>query len=290
MGNNYSLKKNIAYLALGLGIAGCSEITPSKISYPIKKTENNLKKTTEKESEPVNSTSEPEQKKISIEDILEDNGVEPEYEYTTRWWEYPINITGAFVLDVVWHELGHYTSANLMQCEEVSFHGPNPEKMTVASVSWDCSSNDFKRTIAYSSGALFTTAGNLALTGLLKDDDIPDFLRSFTATTSLMMLLDRHRYIWISAIQNYARAEISTSNDVHKIMKINFADQSEIDTAYGVALTASAFELFLRREELGYLIFTAVGKKVRVPEGVEGIKPGLYPVDKGFMIGIAGDL
>ena len=37
-------KKNIAYLALGLGIAGCSEITPSKISYPIKKTENNLKK------------------------------------------------------------------------------------------------------------------------------------------------------------------------------------------------------------------------------------------------------
>ena len=119
---------------------------------------------------------------------------------------------------------------------------------------------------------------------------MPDFMRSFTATTSLMMMLDRNRYIWTAAIQNYAHLDISTSNDLHNIMKLNFDNKTEIDTAYGIVLTASAFELFLRREELGYLIFTALGKKVKVPEGIEGIKPGLYPVDKGFMIGIVGDI
>ncbi|MEK6905081.1 MAG: hypothetical protein AABX24_01645 [Nanoarchaeota archaeon] len=284
MDRTYNLKKNLTYLALGLAAAGCSEITPSNISWPITET-------VEKKSEQSNTSKEKEleKKKISIEEILNENGIEPEYEYTTRWWEYPINITGAFVLDVVWHEFGHYTVANLISCENVEFHGPDPNKKTISSVSHNCS-GDFRETIVHSSGAVFTTAGNLALTGLLKNDDMPDFMRSFTATTSLMMMLDRHRYIWTAAIQNYAHLDISTSNDLHNIMKLNFDNQTEIDTAYGIVLTASAFELFLRREELGYLIFTALGKKVKVPEGIEGIKPGLYPVDKGFMIGIVGDI
>src|SRR3989344_7991713 len=98
-------KQNLAYLALGLGISGCSEITPSKISYPVIEDKTIVETTIEKEGEQENKAAEKTRdEKISIEDYLEKNGIEPEYEYTTKWWEYPLNITGGFVLNVGLHE------------------------------------------------------------------------------------------------------------------------------------------------------------------------------------------
>ncbi|MBU2638607.1 MAG: hypothetical protein KJ955_06550 [Nanoarchaeota archaeon] len=240
-------------------------------------------------------------REITIEDYLEAQGIEPSYQYTTSWWEYPINIGGSFMLTVVWHEFGHYALANIFGAKNVEMHLFDGDcNGDIACVTHRvgtcrdrlCRSIDYdlgqlQSTLISAAGMGFTTAGNVALTSLLKNDVLPDWSRSFAATTSLMMMLDRHRYIWTSSIKHWAGMDMGGS-DIGHIMRVNFSSPEAKDAAYGVLFAASAIELALRWEEIWYLVNTAIGKEAEVPEGL-GIMPGLYPYGSVLMLGASGE-
>ncbi|MDI6737311.1 MAG: hypothetical protein QME12_02225 [Nanoarchaeota archaeon] len=225
---------------------------------------------------------------ITVEDYLEQNNIDYNSQFTTSWWEYPINLAGSYVLTVAWHEFGHYAMANLFGMNNVQMHGPDFETGLVASVSWEGNLGQFQRTIMSAAGMGFTTIGNVSLTSLLQNDVLPDWSRSFAATTSLMMMLDRHRYIWFTGVKHFAGIENNSANDVANIVENNFSSSEGRDAAFGVLMAASAVELALRWEEIWYLMNTIVGRQVEVPEGL-GILPGLYPYGSNLMIGASGE-
>ncbi|MDP3698563.1 MAG: hypothetical protein Q8R47_03170 [Nanoarchaeota archaeon] len=138
-------------------------------------------------------------------------------------------------------------------------------------------------------GVGFTTLGNATLTSMLKYELVPEAIRPFTAATSLMMMVDRHYYLWSTGIKNFARIDIKSFNDIHKIMRFHF-NEKNLDLAYGIAMSVSALELFLRREELGYLINTALGKPAEIPRGIEDLNPFFYMSDKALIVGLQGEL
>lgn len=240
-------------------------------------------------------------REITVEDYLNENNIEYSSQYTTSWWEYPINLAGAYALTLVWHEFGHYTMANIFGAEDVEMHLFDGEcGSSAACVKYTagicrdrlCRSMDWKvgqlqRTLILAAGVGFTTMGNAALTSLLKNDALPDWARSFVATASLGMMLDRHTYIWNSAIQHWAGME-NRGSDFEQIMNTNFSSSEGKDAAYGVLIAASAIELALRWEEVWYLVNTIIGKETEVPEGL-GILPGLYPYGSVLMLGASGE-
>ena len=240
-------------------------------------------------------------REATIEDYLESKGIEPEYEYTTEWWEYPINVAGGLGLNLIWHEFGHYLVANIVGAEDVEMHffGGGVCGDSIACVTHtlgrcrdrlcrniDLDRGQLQETLISAAGVGFTTGANLGLTALLKNGMVPDWMRSFTATTSLIMMLDRHQYIWSSAIQHWAGID-NTGSDIENIITGNFASPKARDAAYGVLFAASAIELAFRWEEIWYLMNTAIGKQVEVPEGL-GIMPGLYPYGTTLMMGASG--
>ncbi|MDD4878786.1 MAG: hypothetical protein PHO02_07205 [Candidatus Nanoarchaeia archaeon] len=241
-------------------------------------------------------------REITVEDYLDENNIDYTSQFTTNWWEYPINIAGSYVLTVAWHELGHYTLANLLGANDVEMHMFDGECSggSVACVRYRREScedrfcrnivrdvGQLQETIIAAAGMGFTTMGNVALTSLLKNDALPDWSRSFAATTSLMMMADRHKYIWSSAIQHWARMDMGGS-DIEHIMRINFSSSEAKDAAYGVLVAASAIELALRWEEIWYLMNTIARRQVEVPEGL-GIMPGLYNYGSTLMLGASGE-
>ena len=225
---------------------------------------------------------------ITVEDYLDENNIEYSSQFTTSWWEYPINLAGSYVLTVAWHEFGHYTVANLFGMDNVQMHGPDFSRGLLASVSYEGNPSQLQRTIMSSAGMGFTTIGNLSLTSLLQNDVLPDWSRSFAATTSLMMMLDRHRYILFAGVKHFAGIENNSANDVASIVNNNFSSSEGRDAAFGVLMAASVIELALRWEEIWYLANTIVGRQVEVPEGL-GIMPGLYPYGSTFMLGASGE-
>ncbi|MFH1066202.1 MAG: hypothetical protein V1734_06860 [Nanoarchaeota archaeon] len=240
-------------------------------------------------------------REITVEDYLTENNIEYSSQFTTKWWEYPINLAGSYVLTVAWHEFGHYAMANILGAKNVEMHFFDGDcNGSIACVTHrvgtcrdrlcrgiDYDLGQLQRTLISAAGTGFTTIGNVSLTSLLKNDVLPDWMRSFTATTSLMMMMDRHRYIWSSAIQHWAGMG-SGFNDFENIMDANFSSSEAKNAAYGVLFTASAIELALRWEEIWYLMNTIVGREVEVPEG-PGILPGLYPYGSTLLLGASGE-
>lgn len=226
-------------------------------------------------------------RKITVEDYLEQNNIDYSSQFTTNWWEYPINLAGSYVLTVAWHEFGHYALANLFGMDNVQMHGPDFSRGLMASVSWEGNPSQFQRTLLSSAGMGFTTIGNVSLTSLLQNDVLPDWSRSFAATTSLMMMLDRHRYILFAGVKHFAGLGNNSANDVANIIENNFSSPVAQDAAYGVLMAASVIELALRWEEIWYLMNTIAGRQVEVPEGA-GIMPGLYPYGSTLMLGASG--
>jgi len=239
--------------------------------------------------------------RMTVDDYLEANNIEPSYQYTTSWWEYPINAAGGYMLTLVWHEFGHYTMASIFGAENVQMHIFDGEcKGSLACVRYKAGTcrdrlcrnmewevGPLQRTLISAAGTGFTTMGNLGLTALLKNDILPDWSRSFAATTSLMMMADRHIYIWSSAIKHWAGMDMGGSDFEH-IINANFSSPEAKNAAYGVLFAASAIELALRWEEVWYLVNTIIGKETEVPEGL-GIMPGLYPYGSTLMLGASGE-
>lgn len=241
-------------------------------------------------------------REITVEDYLNENNIDFNSEYTTSWWEYPINAAGGFMLTLVWHEFGHYAMAGMFGAKGLEMHIFDSEcgESGLACVKYikgycrDRLCRDYvsevsqlQETIISAAGTGFTTMGNVGLTALLQSDSVPDWSRSFIATTSLMMMADRHRYIWSSAIKHWAGME-NTGSDIDNIITTNFSSPEGRDAAYGILVAASAIELALRWEEIWYLANTIVGRQVEVPEGL-GIMPGLYPYGSTLMLGASGE-
>ncbi|MEK6864540.1 MAG: hypothetical protein AABX27_04555, partial [Nanoarchaeota archaeon] len=240
-------------------------------------------------------------REITVEDYLNENNIDFNSQFTTSWWEYPINLAGSYALNLVWHEFGHYLVANMLGAEDVEMHFFDErcgrslgcvsylalvcKDRLCRDVEWKVS--PLQRTAIASAGVGFTTMGNVALTSLLKNDVLPDWMRSFTATTSLMMMADRHAYLWISAIKHWAGID-NPGSDFENIINTNFSSPAARDAAYGVLAVASAVELALRWEEVWYLVNTIIGKETEVPEGL-GIMPGLYPYGSTLMLGASGE-
>jgi len=240
-------------------------------------------------------------REITVEDYLSQNNIDFNSEYTTSWWEYPINIAGGFMLTLVWHEFGHYAMANIFGAEDVQMHIFDGEcngdiacvtrragvcrDMLCRSIDYDL--GQLQETLVSAAGMGFTTIGNVSLTSLLENDLLPDWARSFTATTSLMMMIDRHRYIWGSAIKKWAGIG-SETDDIAHIINRNFSSSEAREAAYGVLVAASAIEIALRWEEVWYLMNTIAGRQVEVPEGL-GVMPGLYPYGSNIMLGASGE-
>jgi hypothetical protein len=240
-------------------------------------------------------------REITVEDYLDENNIDYTSQFTTNWWEYPINLAGSYLLTVAWHEFGHYAMAGIFGADNLEMHIFDGEcSGSIACVRFKestcrdrlCRSIDYdlgqlQRTLISAAGTGFTTMGNLALTSLLKNDVLPDWMRSFAATTSLMMMADRHAYIWSSAIKQWANIDMGNS-DFGYILETNHLSEREKDAAYGVLVAASAIELALRWEEIWYLANTIIGRQVEVPEGL-GIMPGLYPYGSTLMLGASGE-
>lgn len=211
--------------------------------------------------------------------------------------ECALNLAGSYALTVGWHELGHYTMAKSLGFEDIELHGPSLDKGAVARVSYDQTyprQPDWRVGLARGGGFIFTTTGSVLLTQLLKNNLLPASARSFTATTSLLMLAERHVALWSSAMKNYLRTEKAPSDDVDHLLKLSFDQQSTIDIAYGLALGASILELSLRDKELGYLICTAFGLREGIPEcrkeysSGSSWQPVVYPIGEGVMMGVSG--
>ncbi|MBU2590098.1 MAG: M50 family metallopeptidase [Nanoarchaeota archaeon] len=156
---------------------------------------------------------EPKKEKIENDDI----------DWTNYFVEVPLNTFGSFILTVFAHELGHATTAKLLGCEDVRLHGPDLSKGLFGASSYtfpknrDLTKNEQNLISAYGTGT--TSSLSDLLYQAIKEDNVPDSLKQLTATASLMMLADRHRYLWSSALKNYLRMEIDSSNDFHSIMK-----------------------------------------------------------------------
>lgn len=238
---------------------------------------------------------------ITVEDYLEQNNIDFNSQFTTSWWEYPLNIGGGYIASLVLHEFGHYTLAQMFGAQDVEMHildgqcgsAPGCVKFRMQTCrdrlcrDVDRYVGQLQETLIYAGGVLFTTGGNIAITSLLEEDLVPDWSRSFVATTSLFMMADRHAYIWNNAIKHWMGKE-SPGNDISNIVNSNFSSPEARDAAFGVLVAASAVELALRWEEIWYLVNTAIGRQVEVPKGL-GILPGLYPYGSVLMLGASGE-
>lgn len=166
-------------------------------------------------------------------------------------------------------------------------HGPG--KGVIASVHTSYGENiKSKRTAFYLGGVGFTTIGNIALESLLNTNNVPKSLRSFVATTALFMLFDRHRYLWFTAIKSFSGMKINDMNDIKQVVDTNLGHEKNNNTIYGVALAASALELYLRKDDIWNLVKIAVGKETNLPKGNSDIELGTYFSNNGLFFGARG--
>ncbi len=137
----------------------------------------------------------------------------------------PFNAATGFVTTVLSHELGHAFVAKLMGCRDIKMHGPDIKAGNVASVSYlypEEGLDNYSENLILTHGTGTTSFLSDVLYQGLKKDQVPDALKQFTATTSLIMLLDRPRYILSTAIKHFSGTEITPSNDFHQIMTNSF--------------------------------------------------------------------
>ncbi|MBR9683919.1 hypothetical protein GOV03_05270 [Candidatus Woesearchaeota archaeon] len=152
---------------------------------------------------------------IEFIDVEENN-----FDWKNYFIEVPLNSLSAFVTTVLWHELvGHALTAKYMGCKHIEINGPDINKQSFASVTVTNSGfTKYERNLFHSAGVEATSALSHLLYQGLKKDQFPEDMKQVIATTSLFMIIDRHRYIWSTAIKNYSGSEIDRSNDFKNVM------------------------------------------------------------------------
>jgi len=161
----------------------------------------------------------------------EEMEVDKPIDWTNYFVKIPFNAGLSFIATVFAHEIGHATTAKLLGAKDVKIHGPNFSKGLMGSSSYTPPDNltDFQENLISSYGTGTTSFLSDIFYQALKEDQIPDALKQLTATTSLMMLADRHRYIWSSAIKNYLRMDICPFDDFNQIMQRSFDSRLDLE-------------------------------------------------------------
>lgn len=189
--------------------------------------------------------------------------------YNTEWWELLLYIPAAYLSTVLVHETGHIVTTKAMGYKDVKLHGPTSD--TVMSVSYKYpfkgyTPSKIEENIISAAGVAFTTMGNITLTSLLKNQKIPKKIQPFIATTSLMMMADRWRYIFSTTLKFGFRKEIMPNDDIHSIVKSRFKSRKNQAIAYGILTGVTALEIGLRHSEIKYLFNTMLGKETNYKE------------------------
>ncbi|RME54286.1 hypothetical protein D6777_04305 [Candidatus Woesearchaeota archaeon] len=208
--------------------------------------------------------------------------------YNTKWWEYLIYIPLAYATTVLWHESGHAVVAKAFGYKEIKLMPPNFKKGYILSVQakMPTKPTTLETDIFAGSGVAFTTLGNVALTTLLRHDAVPKKLRPFVATTSLMMMLDRWRYVLTSA-KNHFFYKSYKGDDIDMIISNHYKSKRGKDIAYGVLTGLTLLEMGLRYEEIKYLVYTIIGREEKVERNEIYVRA--TPIYSGAMLNVSGN-
>jgi len=186
-----------------------------------------------------------------------------------EWWEYAVNIPAAYISTVLLHESGHYVLAEAFGARDVRMYGPGKKLGSVALVSYAPPHfrkfNTLQWASIHAGGILATTAGSLALEETLRQEVVPEKLKAITATASLMMMIDRWRYVLLTVPRVLAGYK-SASNDIMSIAN-DISDSKKVrGLIYGLLAAETMIEIYLRWDEVEWLYATAVGEKVKPPK------------------------
>lgn len=211
--------------------------------------------------------------------------------YNTEWWELLIYIPVAYLSTVLVHETGHIVTTKSMSYRDVKLHGPSRD--TVMAVSYKYPYPGYKpskieQNVIDVAGVAFTTMGNVTLTSLLRNQMIPKKIQPLIATTSLMMMADRWRYIFSTALKFGFRQNISESDDIHNIVKSRFKSRRNQAIAYGVLTGITALEIGLRHSEIRYLFNTMFGKETNYVENNIYLMATPSEIGSGGLISLKG--
>lgn len=143
--------------------------------------------------------------------------------------EVPLNLGLSYVTTVLAHEFGHATTAKILGLDGVKIHGPELSKGLIASYSYiehfDKPTSKFNSNLIAINGTGTTSMLSELFYQALKEDQIPGKLKQLTATSSLIMLADRHRYLWSAAIKNFLRMAPLENGDMDAMMKVSLDDR-----------------------------------------------------------------
>lgn len=213
-----------AALVIGLGLSAA----PVKAEEPIKhRQELNLElKSLEDKVADYN-----ESEFIDIEKHFEEESTDPDYKHL--FLALPANIITGYATKLFWHEaIGHALTAKYLGCEGIEIHGPSITYGSIASTSFIPKElNDFELNLINAAGTEATTNAGLALYEALKNNKVPESIKPWAATTSFLMLLDRHQYILGTVLLHYLGKEIHGGNDFHSIMTGAF-EKPELEGFY----------------------------------------------------------
>jgi hypothetical protein len=166
--------------------------------------------------------------------LFDDYNKKP-FDFNKWFLKLPAYSLAGFVGTVFWHELGHARKALYFGAEDIKIHGPELSKERVGSTSYSFPSHrnitPHEKNIIYAAGVEATSVMSNYLYQSLKTGKISENIEPFAATTALIMMADRHKYLWSTAIKNYLRTDIPRGNDFHDIMTKAF-DEPLLDGIY----------------------------------------------------------
>ncbi|MFH1637322.1 MAG: hypothetical protein ABIB71_02755 [Candidatus Woesearchaeota archaeon] len=201
----------------------------------------------------------------------------------------------AYISTLGFHEFGHYCIMDKLNYRDIEFS--LFEGNTIASVKGNYPegfdiSKSRPHPFADLGGVAFSTMANGILTDyLIHDDNMDESMRKAIATTSLMMMLDRFRYVLSSTLKfyagldqrnddinnglrdmflepdyqkldSYAPHSLSYEGEYYAIVK---QDETALDYAYPLMTAATIVETILRWQEISYLVKTALGMDADKP-------------------------
>lgn len=216
---------------------------------------------------------------------------EKKVQYTTKWWEYMLYIPLAYMVTLTSHEAGHAIAAKAYGYKDIkmkffTFKEGNVAYSQMKYPYLNYKPSRLEEIIISGAGIGTTSLVNVGLTTMLRNNAVPERMRPFVATLSLMMMFDRYYYV-ASSTAKYAFGKSSNSNDIHSIITTLNGSKRGIATGYAVWFGLTALEIGLRYPEIKYLVHTAIGRKETLEKRY--IQVHAYPIQSGGMFGVSGE-
>ena len=211
--------------------------------------------------------------------------------YSTKLWEYMLYIPSAYLLAMTLHESGHAAMFKAYGYKNIKVDLFKLEDGAVSTASAyypykGYKPNKLEDMVTSAGGIMFTSLANVGLTTMLRNNAVPEKMRPFVATLSLMMMFDRYYYV-ASSTAKYAFGKSSSTSDVHRIITTLNGSKRGNDIGYAVWFGLTALEIGLRYPEIKYLVHTAIGRKEILEKRY--IQVHAYPIQSGGMLGVSGE-